>query len=359
MGNKYLETKNDTLESSILDVWKDAAKLDEYKTRLGEKKRVSGGDNRRTENKQPKEEGLESSPNAANSQHLCAKNVVHEDWGEGQPVHGMHAIPNSGGDIAWYDVMFEHGVEKGVSINELKITKSESHHNHDGNGGKKKKKEEAELDDDVSGRIIRRTNALEREAERLREILEDFLQFAGRMKLAATFQDARLIVDQLVDFFHPQCDRSGILLRADLQEGPIMARLDESLFKQAILNLLINALQAMDDSASKQEDGELIIRLESDETTLRLHVIDQGLGITPDRLEEIFHPYVSSKSGGSGLGLPTTLSSSCLTFLSISDRGIYKYYEDSEASVSAQRLIHLWMLLLLILYILKLLLLAS
>lgn len=148
MGNKYLETKNDTLESSILDVWKDAAKLDEYKTRLGEKKRVAGGDNRRTENKQPKEEGLESSPNAANSQHLCAKNVVHEDWGEGQPVHGMHAIPNSNGDIAWYDVMFEHGVEKGVSINELKVTVAEKHHNdHGGNGGKKKKKEEAELDE--------------------------------------------------------------------------------------------------------------------------------------------------------------------------------------------------------------------
>jgi len=148
MGNKYLETKNDTLESSILDVWKDAAKLDEYKTRLGEKKRVAGGDNRRTENKQPKEEGLESSPNAANSQHLCAKNVVHEDWGEGQPVHGMHAIPDSKGDIAWYDVMFEHGVEKNVSINELKVTVAEKHHNdHGGNGGKKKKKEEAELDE--------------------------------------------------------------------------------------------------------------------------------------------------------------------------------------------------------------------
>ena len=140
MGNKYLETKNDTLESSILDVWKDAAKLDEYKTRLGEKKRVAGGDNRRTENKQPKEEGLESSPNAANSQHLCAKNVVHEDWGEGQPVHGMHAIPDSKGDIAWYDVMFEHGIEKGVSINELKVTVAQKHHNHGGNGGKKKKK---------------------------------------------------------------------------------------------------------------------------------------------------------------------------------------------------------------------------
>ncbi len=166
--------------------------------------------------------------------------------------------------------------------------------------------EESDLEEDISGRIIRRTNALEREAERLKEILEDFLQYAGRMKLAATSQDARIIVDQLVDFFHPQCERSGILIRPDLQEGPIMARLDESLFKQAVLNLLINALQAMEGPTSEKKDGELIIRLESDEDTLRLHVIDQGTGIPPDRMEEIFHPYVSTKSGGSGLGLPTT-----------------------------------------------------
>ena len=80
-------------------------------------------------------EGLEDSPNPANSQHLCAKNVVHEEWGEGQPVHGMHAMPDVDGNIAWYDVMFEHGIEKGVSINELKVTASEMHHDH---GGKKK-----------------------------------------------------------------------------------------------------------------------------------------------------------------------------------------------------------------------------
>ena len=92
-------------------------------------------------NKEPEmKEGLEDSPNPANSQHLCAKNVVHEEWGEGQPVHGMHAMPDVDGNIAWYDVMFEHGIEKGVSINELKVTASEMHHNH---GGKKKKNEGA------------------------------------------------------------------------------------------------------------------------------------------------------------------------------------------------------------------------
>ena len=83
-------------------------------------------------------EGLENSPNKANSQHLCAKNVVHEEWGEGQTVHGMHAIPDADGDIAWYDVMFEHGIEKGVSINELNVIFETSHENHDKDDDDKK-----------------------------------------------------------------------------------------------------------------------------------------------------------------------------------------------------------------------------
>ena len=85
-------------------------------------------------------EGLEDSPNTANSQHLCAKNVVHENWGNGIPISGQHAEPDTAGDIAWYDVMFEHGIERGVSINELKVTKAESHHHSE---KKKKKMDEA------------------------------------------------------------------------------------------------------------------------------------------------------------------------------------------------------------------------
>ena len=89
-----------------------------------------------------KVEGLEDSPNTANSQHLCAKNVVHENWGNGIPISGQHAEPDTAGDIAWYDVMFEHGIEKGVSINELKVTKAESHHHSE----KKKKKMDEKVD---------------------------------------------------------------------------------------------------------------------------------------------------------------------------------------------------------------------
>ena len=85
-------------------------------------------------------EGLEDSPNPANSWHLCAKNVVHEEWGYGECVPTMHADPDEEGNIAWYDVMFEHGLEKGVEISELTVKKSESHHHaasYHGNGKKK------------------------------------------------------------------------------------------------------------------------------------------------------------------------------------------------------------------------------
>ena len=90
------------------------------------------------------QEGIEDSPNPANRQHLCAKNVVHEEWGEGQTVSTMHANPDEEGNVAWYDVIFEHGVEKGVSINELKVTKSEGHM-HASYNSKKKKKEETDV----------------------------------------------------------------------------------------------------------------------------------------------------------------------------------------------------------------------
>ena len=88
-------------------------------------------------------EGLENSPNPANSQHLCAKNVVHEEWGSGQTIPTMHAEPDEDGDIAWYDVMFEHGIEEGVLISELKVTKSEMHMHsasYNGKNGKNGKK---------------------------------------------------------------------------------------------------------------------------------------------------------------------------------------------------------------------------
>lgn len=59
--------------------------------------------------------------------HDCAKHVVHEQWGVGETVPTMHADPDSEGKIAWYDVMFEHGIEHQVPTSDLEITLSETH----------------------------------------------------------------------------------------------------------------------------------------------------------------------------------------------------------------------------------------
>ena len=182
MGKKYFDTKEGTLESSVLNVWAEAAKKNEDKLDPVNKDAVkkdfddrkdkdidNDGDvdstdkylhkRRKAVSKAIAKEGLEDkTDNPANSQHMCAKNVVHEEWGAGQPIHGQHADPDENGEIAWYDVMFEHGIEMGVSINELKVTKEAMHNSHNKdhdkeNDGKKVLKakkhygEEVELDE--------------------------------------------------------------------------------------------------------------------------------------------------------------------------------------------------------------------
>ena len=166
---------------------------------------------------------------------------------------------------------------------------------------------DAELPDEDCGQLLRRLDALSREAERLRAILTDFLQFAGRVRLDAQPRDLVAIVDDLRDFFHPQCDQHRIVLRTNLPQTPVPVQADEGLLKQALLNLMINATRAMADGATTDTvpRGELILQVEADDDEARVHVIDTGPGIEPERLEQIFHPYVSHTAGGSGLGLST------------------------------------------------------
>jgi signal transduction histidine kinase len=168
---------------------------------------------------------------------------------------------------------------------------------------------EADLPDEQRQRLRRRLDALAREANRLRDILTDFLQFAGRIKLDPQQHDLVKLIDELSDFFHPQCDQAGVVLRTQLPQRPVPAQVDDGLLKQAVLNLLINATQAMaehDGAPSTGQGPELMLRLDADAEEAQIHVIDTGPGIDAAKLQEIFHPYVSHKAGGTGLGLSTT-----------------------------------------------------
>ncbi len=161
-------------------------------------------------------------------------------------------------------------------------------------------------------RLGRRVESLRREAERLKGILTDFLEYAGELRLDARPADLNAVVAELVDFFLPQCDRQGVRLRAEASNGPLVARVDVALLKQALLNLMLNAVQAMTrgDGASGRP-RELILRTQAGhdadrQAVARVHVIDTGPGIEAGEQERIFRPYYTTRSGGTGLGLPTT-----------------------------------------------------
>jgi len=164
----------------------------------------------------------------------------------------------------------------------------------------------APLDEAERDRLVHRVETLRREVDRLAGILSDFLQFAGRIKLVTERRDLRTIIEEVGDFYHPQCDQSGVKMRVQLPAEPLWAMVDEGHFKQAMLNLMINAVQAMGREHDSPSEPELLITADSVGDEVHIHITDTGPGIQEDRLEEIFHPYVSHRAGGTGLGLPTT-----------------------------------------------------
>ena len=69
--------------------------------------------------------------------HNCAKKVCSEQWGVGECVFGQHAVPDAEGFVAWYDVLFEHGIEKGVDVSTLEVLEEGSHGEHVEHEGQK------------------------------------------------------------------------------------------------------------------------------------------------------------------------------------------------------------------------------
>lgn len=164
--------------------------------------------------------------------------------------------------------------------------------------------EDLSIDEHEKGRMIRRTGALRNETERLRGILEDFLEYAGEMRLDKHPADLNDLIEQLGDFFHVQAQSSGVQIRLDPAPGRVMVDIDANHIKQALLNLMINAVNAMKDA--EDSGNELILRVAGDgDRGGAIHVIDTGPGIAREDQERIFHPYFTTKAAGTGLGLPT------------------------------------------------------
>ena len=154
-------------------------------------------------------------------------------------------------------------------------------------------------DDPQRHRLVNRLRIVQRETSRLRDILDDFLRYAGRIELDPQPVELNGMLEELVDFFAPQAQAQRVQLRLKTSPAPLTAGIDPRLIKQAILNLMLNGMQAMDGNGG----GELILVLSSTPTHALIDVIDTGKGIAPDVQRKIFRAYFSMRKGGTGLGL--------------------------------------------------------
>jgi signal transduction histidine kinase len=149
-------------------------------------------------------------------------------------------------------------------------------------------------------RACERIQRLQGECQRLVEISNDFLRFARLKDLNLIPTHLAPIIEEMLDFFGPTAKLAKIEIKSYMPVDLPAVNLDRDLFKQAVLNLLLNAEQAM------PEGGELTIQAGQEQGFVVLSLIDTGKGMTPEVIQKVFRPFFSTKAGGTGLGLPTT-----------------------------------------------------
>jgi signal transduction histidine kinase len=127
---------------------------------------------------------------------------------------------------------------------------------------------------------------------------DDILNFDRPVRLAPRWADLNRLIGDVIQLLNSQISANGIDVGIDLASPNLMGMLDEASVSGALLNLVLNAVQAMPDG------GRLTITTGSDGGVLWLVVRDTGSGIAPERLEHIFEPFHTTKGRGLGLGMP-------------------------------------------------------
>ncbi|MGR3296470.1 MAG: two-component system sensor histidine kinase NtrB [Candidatus Bathyanammoxibius sp.] len=161
---------------------------------------------------------------------------------------------------------------------------------------------EEEISDTANGRgetVRMRVQGLKREVQRLDDVVSDFLRFARDERPRFVEQDVNKVVDEVVDFVAPEARKNDIEVDRRYESGLPPVRLDINLFKQALLNMIINAQQAMPGG------GKLLVRTAYKDGQVQIEIADTGTGIRDAEFKKIFEVYYSTRENGTGLGLPT------------------------------------------------------
>jgi PAS domain S-box-containing protein len=135
------------------------------------------------------------------------------------------------------------------------------------------------------------------EIDRLNHIVVDFLFAVRPMNMDLREGSINTLIGELYEFVHYELEEAHIEGLLELEETLPAVPFDERYMKQALLNLIKNAIHAM------PEGGLLTIKTEAVDAYIRVSVCDTGTGIPEENLSKIFEPYFTTKETGSGLGL--------------------------------------------------------
>jgi PAS domain S-box-containing protein len=132
----------------------------------------------------------------------------------------------------------------------------------------------------------------------LSQTVEQIVNFARPLSLERREVDLNRVVTDLLQLLEPQLESARVERSVELSPGLLRARLDESSLRSALINLIINAVQAMPDG------GRLAVRTLRDGEGLCVEIADTGVGMTGDQIRQVFEAFYTTKARGLGLGMP-------------------------------------------------------
>lgn len=148
-------------------------------------------------------------------------------------------------------------------------------------------------------RMLSKIETVQRACKSLQNILDDFLQFARAGELNLESEDLNAVVREFIDLFRPTAQGKNLEISPHLATDLPRTRMDRVLFNQVLLNLALNAQQAM------PQGGLLELQTSTSDGLVRLDLIDNGCGMDDRTMSKMFQIFFSTKHNGSGLGLPT------------------------------------------------------
>ncbi len=133
---------------------------------------------------------------------------------------------------------------------------------------------------------------------RLTETTEQILSFARPINMNLTRVNLNTVVSETAQLLEPQGTSNSITVKLELAEPAPLGMLDEASIHAALMNLMLNAIQAMADG------GTLTVRTWMSDDDLLIEITDTGKGMTAEQVRNVFEPFYTTKAQGLGLGMP-------------------------------------------------------